>query len=348
MKKIKTLLLGLGRIASLLEKDKKRYHPCTHAGVILSSPLNKLFSLEGIYDPNTGKINEFMKDWKINKNHISSDLKTIKNQEWDLVIIASSSDAHFENLELASKLKIPLILCEKPICKTVKDLKKIQKIFQKYKPTIWVNHERRYHPIYQYVQENLLNGNWGEIKTIKASVLTSGNDPGIGFTNLGGGPLLHDGTHAVDFLDFLFGVEPEILYSEAFTKSGNKSESRALAILKYPNNIRVFLEAGGERNYFQFELDIQTSMGRFILSNDGHNFFFTKDSKLYQGFKSLSSIPLPKIPYKKRNPWILLYQEIIELANGVEREIKGSIEANFRILNTIERIYKKAGFKIQG
>ncbi|MBW9226962.1 gfo/Idh/MocA family oxidoreductase, partial [Leptospira interrogans] len=31
---IPVLLIGLGRIASLLEKDSLRNHPCTHAGAI--------------------------------------------------------------------------------------------------------------------------------------------------------------------------------------------------------------------------------------------------------------------------------------------------------------------------
>ena len=50
--KFKTLLIGLGRIASKLENDPLRYHPCTHAGVLFSSFGKKHFLLTGIYDTN--------------------------------------------------------------------------------------------------------------------------------------------------------------------------------------------------------------------------------------------------------------------------------------------------------
>ncbi|EKQ91653.1 hypothetical protein LEP1GSC101_0753 [Leptospira borgpetersenii str. UI 09149] len=47
---IPVLLIGLGRIASLLEKDSFRNRPCTHAGTFFSPWGKKKFFLVGAID----------------------------------------------------------------------------------------------------------------------------------------------------------------------------------------------------------------------------------------------------------------------------------------------------------
>lgn len=113
-------------------------------------------------------------------------------------------------------------------------------------------------------------------------------------------------------------------------------ESRAIGVLEYPNDVFVFLEAGGERRYFQFEIDIQTTTNRIVLSNDGHSFFQTKESGLYKGFKSLAPIPIPEFP--KNNPWIFLYGEILSHLRGEVAHIRGNLDANRRIFETIRNL----------
>jgi predicted dehydrogenase len=341
MKPIQTLILGLGRISSSLEKDPYRYHPCTHSGVLLKSKLRSHFQLRGIYDPNPEKIEEFQKDWKLKNDKILIDLKSISQAKFDLCIIASSSNAHFENFEFASKCKIPYIMLEKPVSLDMKEFQKMLLLQKRNRSFVWVNHERRYHPIYNFVRDIVKSEEYGKLKTIKASVLTSVKDPGISFSKIGGGPLLHDGTHAIDFLDYLLEAPPKIRYSQIEKFSKNSIEKRAIAVLEYPNEVMVFLEVGGERNYFQFELDIQTTKGRFVLSNDGHMFFQSEESTLYKGFRSLKKIPPPRIPKKTWNPWIGIYTEIIEHYLQKTNSIRSSLEANKRILGTIKNIYGK-------
>ncbi len=336
--KMKTLILGLGRIASILEKDPKRYHPCTHAGVILNSKLKNHFQLKGIYDSSLDKISLFLKDWNLSSQTILTHLEGIYKENFDFAVIASSSQSHLENLLFCLNKKIPFILVEKPIVKNLDDLEKVQKLAKENKTKIWVNHERRYHPIYEFAKDVVRQKTYGELKTIRANVLTSSQDPGIGFQKKGGGPLLHDGTHVIDFLDFIFESVPEIVYSKIFYFKKSKIEKQVLAMLKYNQDKYVFLEVGGERNYFQFEIDIQTTQARIILSNDGHKFFISKESHLYSGFKSLKEISFPKKLYNQ-NPWIKLYKEILDNFHSNSNSIKGSLSANFRILKTIQNIY---------
>ena len=337
--KFKTLLLGLGRIASTLEKDKLRYHPCTHAGVLFSTFGKKHFQLKAVFDIDKEAVDIFFKDWNLKKEIVKSNLDDIKKESFDFAIIASNSEAHFENVKFAISLGIKNLLIEKPVCINLKELKSLVSLQKKHNLKIWVNHERRYHYLYKYVKEQIQSNKTGELRTIRASVLTSFRDPGNAFID-GGGPLLHDGTHAVDYIDYLLESK-SIRISSKLNRANEfaKIEEQAIAILEYPNDVFVFLEAGGKRNYFQFEIDIQTENARFILSNDGHRFFETKKSKLYKGFKSLLPVSLPKVPMQFSNPWINIYREIVSVLSGHSEEILGSLEANERIFSTIQSIY---------
>ncbi len=334
MKKIKTLILGLGRIATLLEKDEFRYHPCTHSGVLLRSVLSDRFEVIGAYDPDPDRTMEFLRDWDLD---ISTNLSELEKKQFDLCVIASSSEAHFENFKIAARIGIKRILIEKPVCINYKDLLKLKRTAESKKISVWVNHERRYHPVYNYARDLLLSGKAGKIKTVRAAVLTSYRDPGRAFKTQSGGPLLHDGTHAIDFLDFLLGNAKRVHFKRIERPKRNCPEKTALAVIEYPGNIFVFLETGGERNYFQFEIDIETTEKRIILSNDGHKIYSTAESRLYKGFKSLTEDKFPE--FEDMNPWRFLYQEIIDHFDHKSVQIKGSLSANQRILKLIKKLY---------
>lgn len=339
---IHVLLLGLGRISFLLEKDELRYHPCTHAGTLLSKFGKKHFKVTGIYDPNADRVGEFIRFFSVNRSKIDTNLESISRKKFDLCVIASSSEAHFENAKFAIRIGIKNLLIEKPICMSSTDLQELYELKQKYSVNIWVNHERRYHPLYSYIRNAIHQKKYGDLVTIKASVLTSGSQPGNAFRSEKGkmaGPLLHDGTHAIDYIQWILG-EPETYYSRTYKASPDSTiENQAVAMLRYPNNVTVFLEAGGYRKYFQFEIDLQTTEARFILSNDGHRFYVSKESKLYTGFRSLQKEPIPQFKKKYRNPWINLYREIKNVISHRSTDITSSIEDNIQILRTIESLY---------
>jgi predicted dehydrogenase len=337
--KFNVLIIGLGRIASTLEEDTLRYHPCTHAGVLLKSPLSKHFHVRGAYDTDKKKIDKFLEFWNLNKKTTITNLDQILREKFDLCVIASTSVSHFINTKFAIELGIKHILIEKPICTNNEDLNKLVTLAKKHKTKIWVNHERRYHPLYQYVKNKLQSKEWGIIKTIHASVLTSGLSPGLAYEKTGGGPLLHDGTHAIDYLDFLLGKRKKVHFANFYTPKTQNTESRALALIEYPQSVFAFLEAGGERRYFQFEVDIQTSEYRIVLNNDGHKLYRSEESSLYKGFRSLKAQEFPS--FKNSNPWLELYKEILEHLYGRGTEILGNISANQRIFALIKEISGK-------
>jgi len=335
MRKIRTLLIGLGRIASLLEKDPYRVHPCTHSGALFSRFGKSNFLLSGIYDRDPDRVTRFLNDWQLDSRKILVDIDEIKKADFDLCVIASSSLSHYENAVFAIQNKIGNLLIEKPACLNLVELKKIHSLAEREKVNVWVNHERRYHPVYSTIRKLLFEKKIGEIKTIKASVLTNSvNEPTNDFI----GHLLHDGTHAVDYIHWLLG-KPKKIESKFWARDRkSKYSDRIVSVFEYSNGEVVFLEVGGGRKYFQFEIDIETTTNRIVLSNDGHRFYSNGKSTLYKGFYSLQ--PMKNPIQKNSNPWINLYMEIRDLHSAKSDKITGSLKDNLEIMEILEKIRK--------
>ncbi|WP_061247368.1 Gfo/Idh/MocA family protein [Leptospira noguchii] len=418
---IPVLLIGLGRIASLLEKDPLRNHPCTHAGTIFSPWGRKKFFLLGAIDPSEERRNTFCKDWNIPKNKCFSDIRewsfgfgsefqkyfskkvvtssnsrtkvsfrseksalnsdknpfrsfnaaldsksrnspnvnretfkiefTGKNSSPTkidlascLVIIATPSETHYELAKTAIDFGFRRLLVEKPVCHSLPLARKLAKLCKKTKTGLWVNHERRYHPLYIQVRKWIQEKTFGPVRTIRASVLTSARDPGRAVLDKTG-PLFHDGTHAVDLLIWYLGM-PDRVVSVLRSYRHSNVEEQALAFMTYPQGETVFLEAGGMRNYFQFELDIQTENARFLVGNDEVRFWKSKPSRKYKGFKSLTPVSISEKSSAGSNPFLNLYDSIFRHLSGKPSSITGDIEENLQILTLLDTIRRKAEKRI--
>ncbi|RHX79638.1 gfo/Idh/MocA family oxidoreductase [Leptospira yasudae] len=417
MPRIPVLLIGLGRIASLLEKDTLRNRPCTHAGTIFSPWGKKKFSLMGAIDPSEERRNRFCKDWNIPKEACFSDFKdwsasfhspqnrndnmsrgsktevrsnlsvskkkipTSMNKRVSskatssdkkssapfplnsdgkrrnsntvtdnfdladcLVIIATPSETHYELAKKAIDFGFRRLLVEKPVCHSLPLARKLAKLCRETKTDLRVNHERRYHPVYRQVRRWIQEETYGPVRTIRASVLTSARNPGRAILDKTG-PLFHDGTHAVDLLTWYLGM-PDRVVSVLRSYPDSPVEEQALALMTYPNGETVFLEAGGMRNYFQFELDIQTESARFLVGNDEVRYWKSKPSRKYKGFKSLTPVSISEKSSAGSNPFLNLYDSLHRHLTGKSSDITGDMEENLQILTLLDTIRKGAEKRI--
>jgi len=341
--KIKTILVGLGRIASSLELDPYRNKPCTHSGVLFSNWGKSKFELQGIYDSDPQKVNAFLNQWNIKKHDLqipNFSVEELKKQGFDFGIVATKSNSHFLIASQMIKAGIKNILVEKPVSLNSKDAKQLKNLADKMGAKIWINHERRYHPRYEYVKNQIDSGMYGQVQSVRANVFTSAKNPGLAFSKVGGGPLLHDGTHAIDLLFWLFG-KLYLRYANVVFPNQDSIEDRATAWFTNKNSIEIFLDVSGGREYFQFEIDIFTSKKRIILSNDGFQIFDSKNSKLYKGFQSLVSKPWKNLPKLERsNAFLGIYHEIWQNITKKTDYQEGTLQDNIDILECIESIYK--------
>jgi predicted dehydrogenase len=298
VKKFRTGIVGCGRIGSLLEGDPLRGKPCTHAGGFSSLPSIKLSAGCDI-DPE--RLHNFGKRWKV--SGLYSDYKDMLQKEnLDILCIATWTSLHASMTLEAVKAGIKGIFCEKPIAINLQQARKMVRACKNKNIPLIINHERRWDANYQQARKLILSGKIGEIKTIIGNTLSW--KPGkLLVKDHGGGPLFHDGTHLADLLLFFGGPVHWVAGHEARPGGKRYIEETASAMLGFKNGAIGFIEGGGGRKYFNFELDIQGTEGRLLIGNSGQELYITKKSQRFTGFHELEKIPFPE-PKKYESPFI--------------------------------------------
>jgi len=326
-------LIGCGRIGFLLENDRLRNKPCTHFGGASAAGLK----ITSACDINADRLKEFGRISGIQDESLFTDYKKLlKNRKPLMVIIATWTDTHAGIALEAVRNCSRIIIIEKPAASSLPGIKKIITEADKNGCRIIVNHERRFDSRYNKVKEMIADGVIGEIKSVNARILT-GPYRGKSCIEEGGGPLLHDGTHLVDIIRFFFG-EIATVQGE-FTRSARSSgfEDAASAWLKSKSGINIFLEAGGGRKYFQFELEIWGTDGKIVIGNGCNRLFLKKKSVLYTGFNDLSEVKFPRI--KQKNCFTELYKSASLMLKGKEAPEISGIDDGYKDLEIIHAIY---------
>jgi predicted dehydrogenase len=333
---MKTALIGCGRIGFLLENDPLRYKPCTHYGGLTAAGLK----VDCACDINPDRLARFAGLDGIGDSSLYTDYRDLLTREKPgLVIIATWTGSHAEIGIRASRSGARVIVCEKPIAPDLRQARALIRECGKHGTRLIINHERRYDNRYRRARELIARGAIGEVKTVHASILSSGYR-GQSAIEEGGGPLMHDGTHMVDIIRFFFGDIAGV--RGEFQRTGRKTgyEDRAVAWLKMKSGIDVFLEAGGARRYFMFDLDISGTGGRIVIGNGYQRLYRSGKSRLYAGFRDLVETPFPKI--RAGNCFKDLYRQARAHLSGKGGDSISSGTDGYRALEAIHAVYCSA------
>ncbi len=325
-------LIGCGRIGFLLENDPLRNKPCTHFGGASSVGL----ALTHACDINRERLDRFGKTAAIPGENLFEDYRDLfRTAGPGMVIIATWTESHDRIAVEAARSGAKVIVLEKPVASSLEGCRAMTDECRRHGTAVLINHERRFDGRYRKVREMINRGVIGDVKTVQASILTGGyagpSDPGEG-----GGPLLHDGTHLVDMIRFLFG---EIITVEGEFQRGGRSrgfEDRACAWLKTAGGVDVFLEAGGTRNYFVFELEISGTLGKIVIGNGYESLLLGRKSRHYTGFRDLSMAPFPR--YSTASCFTELYREAKKALAGTE-PVTSTADDGCRALEVIHAVY---------
>jgi predicted dehydrogenase len=138
MEKIRAAIIGLGRIASLLEEDSLREKPCTHAGAITA---NSDCTLVAGCDIDEERRGLFVEKWKVPVFVNAAEMLRIHKPQ--ILSIATHPDSHCHYCRLAADFGVPVIICEKPLADNIGEARKIARLSKDNSPVIITNHERR-------------------------------------------------------------------------------------------------------------------------------------------------------------------------------------------------------------
>ena len=329
-------LIGCGRIAHILEGDPLRNKPCTHLGGMRAAGLKLTHACDS--DPQRLRI--IGTSAKLGASALyENDRDLFRSVTPGLVTIATWTDSHAAIGIRAAEAGAKVIVCEKPLASSLSDARKLIDACRAQKTVLITNHERRYDPRYRTAKKLLDSGKIGQLRSIHA-FLPTGGFRGASSPLLGGGPLLHDGTHLVDMIRFFAG---DLASAHGLIRRYGRDkgyEDHAAALLETQSGIPVFLETGGAVGYFGFGLELRGTLGMIAIGNGFQTLHLAKPSSLYSGFKDLTEAAFPKIP--KGNCFTGLYREAKLILSGQLPSPSSTGEDGYKALETVHAVYLSA------
>ena len=283
-------IIGLGRIASLLEEDGKREKPCTHAGAITAN--RDCFLVAGC-DTDEGRRALFAERWRVPVYADAAEM--IRAQNPHFLVVATHPDSHYRYCRLAADFRVPVVVCEKPLADTLSAARKIANLVSHSGLTIITNHERRYSADYLKAKEIIKSGILGAILSVRA-VLYMGKQRRLLDV------LWHDGTHLADVIMFL--TDTSLKHRRRWgaklsASSGTawlEGEAWNIPVLMEigagrdyynPAPIPVVIEIGAGRDYLVFEVEFSCAKGAMRIGNGVFEVWESAESPYAEKYRSL-------------------------------------------------------------
>jgi predicted dehydrogenase len=299
---LKAAVVGLGRIASLLEDDSLREKPCTHAGAIAANP--GLVLAAGA-DTDRERRRLFAERWGV---PVYDDAEAMLRKEKPGILhIATHPDSHYFYCALAACCGVSVAVCETPLADTLGRAKKIAALHNSGRITVITNHERRYAADYRRAREILGEGRLGPLQGARGTLY-------MGKTRRLLDVLWHDGTHLADTAMFLTGgalkhrrhfgsglSAPGGLSGAGMPGADRQSRGRAgtaylLGTLENPavpsasKSPPFLMELGAGRDHLVFELEFSCERGKLKIGNGIFEVWESGESPYAEKFRSLKKI----------------------------------------------------------
>ena len=314
-------LIGLGRIASLLEDDPLREKPCTHAGALVAT--GRCTPVGGMdIDPERRRL--FRERWTV---PVFSDAREmVRATRPHILVVATHPDSHEQYVALAAEEGVPVVVCEKPLAHSVRSARRIVAIEQTAKSRIVVNHERRFSRDYQLTREAVRQERYGALLGV-SGVLYFGKNARHDRV------LLHDGTHLIDAIHFLTDDRITIHHRVGSLRS-NRSSAFLMGTLD-ARDIPIQVEIGAERDYLHLEIVLSFSAGRIRVGNGIFSWERSVTSPWYSGYRSLA--PLPRSVPEPTGYFLGMMEEAIRLVDNPRAESSSRAIDAFAVMQVIAR-----------
>jgi predicted dehydrogenase len=279
MQKTNAAIVGLGRIASLLEEDSLREKPCTHAGAITANADCGLVAGCDIDEERRGL---FAQKWRVPVYGDAAEMLRVHKPQ--ILAIATHPDSHYHYCRLAADSGVQVVICEKPLADNINEARKIARL-AKNGLAIITNHERRYAEDYIRAKAILGSGKLGGLLSARAVLY-------MGKTKRLLDALWHDGTHLADAIMFLTGMELKHKKRRGAKLSANAGTAWLEGLLGSGvqgsgSGVPVVIEIGAGRDHLVFEMEFSCEKGRLRIGNGVFEVWESVPSPYAEKFRSL-------------------------------------------------------------
>ncbi|MBU4288996.1 MAG: Gfo/Idh/MocA family oxidoreductase [Proteobacteria bacterium] len=319
-------IVGCGNIAGFADDDVKKRHIYTHAKAI---GIIKQLKISACCDKDETRLKAFAERWGIPGQYLNLQ-QMLREEQIDILVVATPTDFHYEDVMLGLSSNVEAVLCEKPLTWHVEDGIKLVAKSEQLNKLLVVNHMRRWDQFYLECKRILDSGELGRIETIVAYVDTA---------------LYMNSSHMIDMIIFFGGDvysvvgyidklnEPRIVHS--------KKDFGGIATVRHKNGIITFLKATGEsqQNHF-FELDFQCTKGRLRILGDDMKYevYRFKDSPQHKGLCELA-LEYTKLNDNKNERVVEAYLDILNYLEHKKQPLFPAEEA-LKSLELINLIYE--------
>lgn len=259
MIKVKALIIGCGNIGS--QYDLNNSFVQTHSkAMFLSDWINDV----DVFDLNTKITSELPQkyNFRILKKYDANSL-----YNYDIISICTPTDTHYAFLKDCILQKVKLVICEKPISFSQKELNKLLELYQEGSTKVLVNYYRRFQMPYKKLKEKIHSFN-SDLSFVNIKYYKG---------------VLNYASHAIDAINFIFNKSLKIEMLNVLSRNfdyfkndptvtanfnsngteyyleGISSESPVLDIELILDNKKVFiLELGNKVNIYEGDVLVET------------------------------------------------------------------------------------------
>lgn len=319
-------IVGCGNIAGEADDDVKKRHIYTHAKAI---NMIKELELTACCDTDESRLETFAKRWKVPRQYLNLQEMLCKEQV-DILVVATPTKTHYENVLSALSSSVKAIFCEKPLTFDFEqDMEMVKKAKEANKLLV-VNYMRRWDKFYAECKSLLESGELGRIETIVAYVDTALYMNSIHMLDM----LIYFGGDVFSCIGYIDRINnPRVVHGE--------KDFGGIAFFKHKNGIISFLKATGEsqRNHF-FELDVQCTKGRLRILDDDikYEVYKFKESHQHKGLDELTLV-YTKSNDDKHERVVEAYLNILDCIENNKKPKFSATEA-LKSLELVNLIYK--------
>ena len=195
MNKIRTLIIGLGRIGKIHLGNLQAIDEVEIVGICDPTDEAKVFS-------NKAGLTFYQKDF----TDVAGEIQA------DAIVICSPTDTHANYVSIAAKKGID-VFCEKPLDLSLEKVKQVLKTVNESKIKLMLGFNRRFDSEFQSVKEKIVNGHIGDIHTIKITSRDP-SPPPINYIKSSGGMFLDMTIHDFDMVRYLTDKEIVEVYAK--------------------------------------------------------------------------------------------------------------------------------------
>ena len=195
MNKIRTLIIGLGRIGKIHLGNLQAIDEVEIVGICDPTDEAKVFS-------NKAGLTFYQKDF----TDVAGEIQA------DAIVICSPTDTHANYVSIAAKKGID-VFCEKPLDLSLEKVKQVLNTVNESKIKLMLGFNRRFDSEFQSVKEKIVNGHIGDIHTIKITSRDP-SPPPINYIKSSGGMFLDMTIHDFDMIRYLTNKEIVEVYAK--------------------------------------------------------------------------------------------------------------------------------------